>query len=103
MALGHLRKKGVKKSYDTDSPAGISVEDLFMHAMIRAETGMGKSAYIRWLMAEILKSGYARATTSDTPMMWSEVRASRLGPGRHGPVDGQARARHRLQARSLTP
>jgi len=58
VALGHLRKKGVKKSYDTDSPAGISVEDLFMHAMIWAETGMGKSAYIRWLMAEILKSGY---------------------------------------------
>lgn len=58
VALGHLRKKGVKKSYDTDSPAGISIEDLFMHAMIWAETGMGKSAYIRWLMAEILKSGY---------------------------------------------
>lgn len=57
-ASGHLKKKGAKFCYDAGSPAGISVDDLFMHAMIWAETGMGKSAYIRWLMAEIMKSDY---------------------------------------------
>ncbi|WP_401750774.1 MFS transporter [Stenotrophomonas muris] len=57
-ATGHLKKKGAKFCYDAGSPAGISVDDLFMHAMILAESGMGKSSYIRWLMAEIMKSGY---------------------------------------------
>lgn len=57
-ALGHQKKKGARFCYDTNSPAGITIEDMFMHTMIWAESGMGKSAYIRWLMAEILKSGY---------------------------------------------
>lgn len=57
-ATGHLKKKGAKFCYDAGSPAGISIDDMFMHSMIWAESGMGKSSYIRWLMAEILKSGY---------------------------------------------